>query len=62
MTKKSYMTPALNVIELETTSEILNTSSFNSNGGANSSILPGNDPYDGEFRSNTSVWDDLWTK
>lgn len=58
--KKSYITPALNVVEMEIAGEILNSSTLNPNGGANSSILPGDDIFDGEFRSNNNSWGDMW--
>ena len=58
--KKSYITPALNVVEMEIAGEILNSSTLNPNGGANSSILPGDDIFEGEFRSNNNSWGDMW--
>ncbi len=58
--KKSYITPALNVVETRTAGEILSGSNFSTNGGSNSSILPGNGEFDGEFRSNNNSWGDMW--
>lgn len=58
--KKSYITPALNVVEMEIAGEILNSSTLNPGGGPNSSILPGDDIFDGEFRSNNNSWGDMW--
>lgn len=58
--KKSYITPALNVVEMKAAGEILiSTSTLNPDGGANSSILPGGE-FDGEFRSNNNSWGDMW--
>lgn len=58
--KKSYIAPALNVVEMETAGEILNSSTLSPNGGSNTSILPGDDKFDGEFRSNNNSWGNLW--
>lgn len=59
--KKSYITPALNVVEMEAAGEFLiSASTLNPNGGANSSILPGDEIFDGEFRSNNNSWGNMW--
>lgn len=60
MTKKNYVAPSVKEIAMVSGSEILAGSTLNPNGGMNSGIMPGNNPYDGNFRTNTDKNWTLW--
>lgn len=59
--KKNYVAPRCTAVVMESAETILAGSTFSTDGGANSSILPGDDAFDGAFRSNSegswNVWD-----
>lgn len=60
MTKKNYIAPSIEEIAMVSGNEILAGSTLNPSGGLNSGIMPGNNPYEGDFRSNTNNNWNLW--
>lgn len=58
MKKAFYTTPATNVMEVETTGNILQSSANDGLGtGDRNNIGMQDDIFDGEFRSNRNIWD-----
>lgn len=60
MTKKNYIAPSVKEIAMVSGSEILAGSTLTSDGSLNSDIMPSDDLYDDEFRSNTNNNWNLW--
>lgn len=54
--KKTYIRPASASVQFSMESNLLGTSDFNSTGGDNLEITPGNDEFEGSFRSNQQDW------
>lgn len=54
--KKTYICPASTSVQLAMESNLLGTSGFNSTGGDNLEITPGNEEFKGTFQSNQQDW------
>lgn len=54
--KKTYIRPASTSVQLAMESNLLGTSAFNSTGGDNLEITPGNEEFGVSFQSNQQDW------
>lgn len=54
--KKTYICPTSTSVQLAMESNLLGTSGFNSTGGDNLEITPGNEEFGGSFQSNQQDW------
>lgn len=54
--KKTYICPASASVQLAMESNLLGSSDFNSTGGDNLEITPGNKEFEGTFQSNQQDW------
>lgn len=58
--KKIYVAPKCIAIVMESAETILSGSAFSTDGSLNTGILPGDDYFDGEFRSNSEGSWNVW--
>lgn len=54
--KKTYIRPASASVQFSMESNLLGTSGFNSTGGDNLEITPGNEEFGDSFQSNQQDW------